>query len=112
MVICKSYKTDNSIRKDIEPLFISAFPSDERPPADYFFSSFDKNNNHLYSFYDKNVFVGFSSIIVYKDICYIFFLAVAEKHRNQIYFIQILKQLKNMNKDNVILKKYKDMDKK
>ena len=110
MVINKSYKTDNSIRKDIEPLFISAFPRDERPPADYFFSSFDKPNNHLYGFYDKDTFVGFSSVIIYKDICYIFFLAVVDSLRNQGYGSQILKELKDMYKDYVLLLCYEDVD--
>lgn len=110
MVISKSYKTDNSIRKDIEPLFISAFPSDERPPADYFFSSFDKTNNHLYGFYDSGLFVGFSSVIIYKDICYIFFLAVKESQRNKGYGSQILKQIKDMYKDYVLLLCYEDVD--
>ena len=73
-----SFNNNSNIRKDIEPLFISAFPKEERPESDYFFSSFDKENNHLYGFYDKKEFVGFASVIIYKHICYIFFLAVSE----------------------------------
>ena len=93
-MVVKSYKKDNSIRKDIEPLFISVFPRDERPEADYYFSSFDNEYKELYGFYDKHEFIGFSSVIIYKDICYIFFLAVEEENRNKGYGTKILNELK------------------
>lgn len=106
-----SYKTNKSIREDIEPLFISAFPRDERPPSSYFFSSFDnKDINELYGFYDKDSFIGFSSIIIYKDICYIFFLAVKEEYRNQGYGSQILKEIKKLYKDYTLLLCYELVD--
>ena len=90
------YNKDQSIRKDVEPLFISAFPKEERPEPDYFFSSFDKENNHLYGFYDKKIFIGFASVIIYKHICYIFFLAIEEKYRNKGYGSEVLKEIKNL----------------
>ena len=105
-----SYKNNQSIRKDIEPLFISAFPKEERPESDYFFSSFDKENNHLYGFYDKKEFVGFASVIIYKHICYIFFLAVSEEHRSKGYGSKILKEIRNLYKDSVILLCYEYVD--
>ena len=104
MVITKSYKTDKSIRKDIEPLFISAFPREERPPVDYFFSSFDNNEiNNLYGFYDKDTFIGFSSVIIHRDICYIFFLAVKDEYRNKGYGSEILNELKKLYKRYILL---------
>ena len=104
MVITKTYKTDKSIRKDIEPLFISAFPREERPPVDYFFSSFDNNEiNNLYGFYDKDTFIGFSSVIIHKDICYIFFLAVKDEYRNKGYGSEILNELKKLYKRYILL---------
>ena len=112
MVKTKSYKLDKTIRNDIEPLFISAFPREERPPVDYFFSSFDNNKiNNLYGFYDKNDFIGFSSVIIYKDICYIFFLAVEEEYRNQGYGTKILNELKKLYKDYILLLCYEYLDK-
>ena len=105
-----SFNNNSNIRKDIEPLFISAFPKEERPESDYFFSSFDKENNHLYGFYDKKEFVGFASVIIYKHICYIFFLAVSEEHRSKGYGSKILKEIRNLYKDNVILLCYEYVD--
>ena len=98
------YNNDQTIRKDVEPLFISAFPKEERPEPDYFFSSFDKENNHLYAFYDKKTFVGFASVIIYKHICYIFFLAVKDEYRNKGYGSEILKEIRNLYKDRRIYK--------
>lgn len=105
-----SYKKDNSIRKDIEPLFISAFPRDERPEADYYFSSFNNPINELYGFYDNDIFIGFSSISIYKDIAYIFFLAVKDEYRHQGYGSHILNELKKIYKDYVILLCYEVVD--
>ena len=108
-----NYKGNKNIRKDIEPLFISAFPEDERPPVDIYFHGFDvRNETILYGFYEEGEFIGFASIVLYKDICYIFFLAVSEKHRNQGYGTKILDFIKDKYKDCVILLCYEEVDKK
>lgn len=112
-MIVVNYLDKPSIRKDIEPLFVSAFPSDERPPADIYFSSFEsKTQNVLYGFYDEEKFVGFSSVVLYKDICYIFFLAVQDEYRNQGYGSKILSELKEMYKKDTLLLCYEEVDKK
>ena len=108
-----NYKEHINIRKDIEPLFISAFPKDERPPADIYFHGFDiRNETILYGFYEEDEFIGFASIVLYKDICYIFFLAVSEKHRNQGYGTKINDVIKELYKEYVILLCYEEVDKK
>ena len=106
-----NYLNNLEIRKDIEPLFISAFPSDERPPSDIYFANF-KNEGpaYLYGFYDKGSFVGFASVILYKDICYIFFLAVSPDQRNKGYGSHILSLVKEMYKERVILLCYEEVD--
>ena len=106
------YKDNKNIKKDIKPLYLSAFPVDERPPANYYFRSFKNPNNHLYAFYDDDLFVGFSSITIYKDICYIFFLAVSPELRGQGYGSKILSELKNIYSDYVLLLCYEEVDKK
>ena len=103
------YKKHPEIRKDVEPLFVSAFPSNERPDPKHYFLSFEKPINQLFAFYDDD-FVGFASTVHYKDICYIFFLAVSEKKRNQGYGSKILNEMKNLFKDDVILLCYEEVD--
>ena len=106
------YKIDPNISIDIKPLFLSAFPEDERPPAEYFFASFDKETNHLFGFYDGDEFIGFASVILYKDICYIFFLAVSPEKRNQGYGSEIVQILKELYKDYSLLLCYEEVSKK
>lgn len=106
------YKDNKKIKKDVKPLFLSAFPEDERPSAYYFFKSFKKEDNHLFAFYDDGLFVGFASLIIYKDICYIFFLAVSSELRGQGYGSKILSELKNIYSDYVLLLCYEEVDKK
>ena len=111
-MIYKQYQGEKEIRKDVEPLFVSAFPSDERPPASIYFRSFKNENKKLFAFYDNDVFVGFTSIILFEDICYVFFLAVQDEKRNQGYGSEILNTIKEMYSDYVILLCYEEVDKK
>lgn len=108
-----NYLDNREIERDIRPLFESAFPEDERPPADIYFSSFiGQNNKVLLGFYEKNEFIGFTSLIIYKDICYIFFLAVPELKRNQGWGGKILNYVKEKYKEYNVLLCYEEVDRK
>lgn len=112
MIETRNYLEYPNISSDIKPLFLAAFPEEERPPVDIFFSSFNKKNNYLYGFYDKNEFIGFISIIIYKDICYLFFLAVKKEMRNQGYGSQMIQIIKDMYKQYTLLLCYEEVDEK
>ena len=112
MMNFKQYKNYPEIRKDVEPLFVSAFPIEERPDAKHYFASFDNPINKLFAFYEEGVFVGFTSVVEYKDICYIFFLAVKEEFRNQGYGSRILSEIKKMYQNYVLLLCYEEVDEK
>lgn len=110
-LIYKNYTEHQEIRKDVEPLFISAFPRDERPDEETYFSNFLTNENAvLWGFYDNDEFVGFLSFVLYKDICYLFFLAIVEDKRNQGYGTAILSTAKEVFKDRVMLLCYEEVD--
>ena len=111
-MIYRQYHGEKEIRKDVEPLFVSAFPSDERPPASIYFRSFKNENKKLFAFYDNDAFVGFISIILFEDICYVFFLAVQDEKRNQGYGSEILNTIKELYSDYVILLCYEEVDEK
>lgn len=111
-MIVKDFREHPHIKKDIKPLFLSAFPADERPPANIYFNNFKKDNNQLLGFYDEETFIGFASMTFYKDICYIFFLAVSSEHRDQGYGTKILSILKEKYKDYVLLLCYEEVDQK
>lgn len=112
-MIALNYLDNLQIRKDVEPLFVSAFPIDERPPADIYFESFKNHaKNTLYGFYKDGLFMGFASVVLYKDICYIFFLAIQDELRGQGYGSKILSMIKEMYQNDVILLCYEEVDKK
>ena len=56
--------------------------------------------------------MGFVSLVLFKDIAYIFFLAVDDKCRNQGYGSKILSSLKEMYRDSVLLLCYEEVDEK
>ena len=107
-----NYLDNKNISKDIKPLFISAFPRDERPPAHIFFSSFKKKSNTLYGFYEEETFIGFTSVVVIRDICYIYFLAVSPNMRDQGYGSQILLFIKEKYKEYNLLLCYEEVKEK
>ena len=43
-----NYKTNQNIKKDIEPIYVSSFPEEERPPVEMFFSFALKEDNDIY----------------------------------------------------------------
>ena len=111
-MIVKDFRDYPQIKKDIRPLFLSAFPEDERPPADIYFKNFKKDINQLFGFYDGDTFIGFASVTFYKDICYLFFLAVKEEQRDKGYGSKIISILKERFKDYVLLICYEEVDEK
>ena len=111
-MIVKDFRDYPQIKKDIRPLFLSAFPEDERPPANIYFKNFKKDINQLFGFYDGDTFIGFASVTFYKDICYLFFLAVKEEQRDKGYGSKIISILKERFKDYVLLICYEEVDEK
>ena len=107
-----SYKENPKIEKDVKPLYLKAFPVDERPPANRFFINNKRDENNIYAYYDNDEFIGFTQLTFYKDIVCIFFLAVSENKRNQGYGSKILDSVKNEYRDKVILLCYEEVDKK
>ena len=107
-----SYKDNPKIRKEVSHLLVTSFPLSERPPVKYFFKGLEKDCNNLYAFYDKDVLIGFTYIIIFKDICYIFFLAVSPELRNKGYGASILSYIKEEYKDYRILLCYEEINEK
>ena len=105
-----NYKNNRKIKKDIKELYLSAFPKEERPPAWIFFKNALRDNQNLYGYYENGEFIGFSQLTLYKDICYLFFLAVSQNKRHQGYGSKILNLIKEENKDKVILLCYEEVD--
>ena len=104
------YKGQPNIKKDISGLFLEAFPENERPPLSIFLKSLKQKEITLLAFYDENVFIGFTYLAIYKDICCLYFFAVDKDHRHQSYGGQIIEFLKKEYKDYVLMLCYEEVD--
>ena len=110
MLSKKEYQGEPLIKEQVTTLLEEAFPVDERPPTKYFFASLDKKENKLYAYYLNDTFIGFAYLTLYKDIIYIFFLAVSKDKRHQGYGGEILEDIKSSYPDYVKLLCYEEVD--
>lgn len=104
------YKKEPHIKKDVSYLYCRAFPKKERPPVHYFFKYIDKRCNQLYAFYEKEEFIGFVLLTLYQKYCYISYLAISKKKRNQGYGSQVLSFVKDKYHDYHIFLMYEEVD--
>ena len=104
------YREQSNIRKDISNLFLEAFPENERPPLNIFLKSLKQKEITLLAFYDEDVFIGFTYLAIYKDICCLYFFAVNKDYRHQGYGGQIIEFLKKEYKDYVLMLCYEEVD--
>ena len=104
------YQGQENIIKDVSDLYLSAFPSDERPPLAIFLKSLKQKKITLLAFYEGEAFIGFAYLAIHKDMCCLFFFAVNESYRHQGYGGQILEILKKEYKDYVLMVCYEEVD--
>ena len=105
-----NYKEDKRVRSDVEQLYISAFPEEERPPEWLFFENALKEDNELLGFYKEKSFIGFTNLLFYKDLCYMFFLAVSPDHRNKGYGSKIIQEAFKLYSDKTFILCYEEID--
>lgn len=75
---------------EIKRVYKEAFPFQERAPLFYLRQKAKEDNFDFFAIYDEDKFVGLTNIIYYKDIVFIFYLAVAEEVRGKGYGSKIL----------------------
>ena len=105
-----NFKENHKVLKDVIPLFLEAFPEDERPPVFIFKKTVKRKNSELLTFYDKGEFIGFSLLCFYEDVAYMYFLAVVKEKRNQGYGGQILQSLFNLFSGTTIFLLHEEID--
>jgi len=80
----------DDVRKT-QTLFETAFPEDERPPFSMMLSW---DHDTFYGVYLEDEYVALVDLILFKDMVYVFFLAIEERCRGQGIGSQILGDLK------------------
>lgn len=82
--------------KEIKPLFLSAFPPEERPPFFIVKNRAKKGAAEMLVVRDGEKFVGFVYLVSNDKLAYLFFLAISEDCRQSGYGSAVLKKLSEM----------------
>lgn len=90
-------------KRKIWDLYIRAFPFEERCPFPIIRQKAKEGKGQFFGIFDKEEFVGLIYNIVYKDLVYIYYLAITEELRHKGYGSRILTDIKKMYKDKRII---------
>ena len=92
--------TDNFIDlESVEILAKEAFPPEEYLAPKKIIEMSKKGEVEFLALYDNNTFIGFTVITVFKNIVYLFFLAIEQKFRSCGYGAKILNLLEDYYPD-------------
>lgn len=81
MIELKSVKDIHRMLK-VRRLYLDAFPDFERLPFWLLMYKSKKKDSDLYVIYDDEEFVGLTNLAYYKDIVYLYYLAIAPSHQS------------------------------
>ena len=90
LIFDRKYPDSVDIEK-VENLFVSAFPPEERPP---FEMAIGWKKSKFFGIYDSKTFVGLADLVEYRDMVYLFFLAIEEDKRGCGYGSAMLREIK------------------
>ncbi|WP_165210781.1 GNAT family N-acetyltransferase [Streptococcus tangpeifui] len=93
-LLSKSVKKRKSVSKslvsDLESLYLTAFPPEERLDWDWLLKKADSGQADFVAYYDDSDFVGFTYSLMSDTVYYLLFLAVVEDKHSQGYGSAIL----------------------
>ena len=110
MLKLKSVSDMKTVLK-VRRLYLDSFPDFERLPFWLVLYKSRKNDSNLYVIYDDEQFVGLTNLAYYKDIVYLYYLAIAPSQQSQGYGSEILSYLKDTYPDKRILLNIEKVDK-
>lgn len=97
-------KNNREYNKKVKKLYNSAFPKEERIPILLLKLLARKNKAKFYGIYDNKKFVGLVYNVYYKDIIFIYYLAIDKESRGQGYGSKVLEFIKQKyNKHRIVL---------
>lgn len=83
----------------VKELYLSAFPAYERYPFWLLDFKSRKKNTDFYVVYDDNEYIGLLYLTYYKDLVYVFYLAIDPSQQSKGYGSKILQHLKDIYND-------------
>lgn len=93
----------NKDKKKTKQLYFDSFPEEERCPFMVLLSKVRKNKGEFFAIYEEDKYIGLIYNIVYKELVYIYYLAIAKELRNKGYGTKVLDDMKNIYKDKKII---------
>lgn len=96
--------------KKVKKLYLSAFPKYERLPFWYLMMKSRRKKSNLFIIYDDTEYVGLLNLAYYRDIVYVYFLAIEPSQQSKGYGSQILKHLQELYSDKRLLLNIESLD--
>lgn len=94
----------------VKDLYFEAFPKYERVPFWLLIYKSKKKNCDLYAIYDESEYIGFLYLTYYKDIVYVFYLAIDPSQQSKGYGSMVLQHLKEIYQDKRLLLNIEKVD--
>lgn len=104
-------KNNKKCNKEVKKLYNEAFPKDERIPILLLKLLARRNKAKFYGIYDNEKFVGLVYNICYKDIVFVFYLAINKELRGQGYGSKVLEAIKQKYREHRIILCIEPVDK-
>jgi len=101
--ITNSIKNDREVLQHISNLYSSAFPRQEQAPLALLINQTKKDTVKFFAFYDGDVFLGLTYTISFKDMTYLWYLAIQSDLRSKGYGSQIMRYLHELYPNNRIV---------
>lgn len=98
-------------RSAVKKLYLSAFPADERAPFFLLLMRAKAGKADILTAHDGKIFIGFAYVVRWKNLVYLFYLAVDENKRGMGYGRKIIEAVKSRYKGSRIFIAREQLDK-
>lgn len=102
---------ETNVRSKIKKLYLNTFPKFERLPFWFLIYQSKKKKSDFYAIYDDHDYVGLLFLTYYKDIVYVYYLAIEPSQQSKGYGSDILQYLKETYQDKRLLLNIEKVDK-
>lgn len=99
-----------NVKEKVKELYLTEFPKYERYPFWLLTYKAKKKNSDFYAVYDDTDYVGLLYLTYFKDIVYIFYLAIDPSQQSKGYGSAILQHLREIYKDKRLLLNIEKVD--
>ncbi|WP_454189961.1 GNAT family N-acetyltransferase [Paenibacillus sp. Marseille-Q7038] len=99
-----------NVTPKVKDLYLTQFPKFERFPFGLLIYKSKKKNSDFFAIYDDSEYIGMLYLTYYKDIVYIFYLAMDPSKQSKGYGSSILQHLREIYKDKRLLLNIEKVD--